>query len=231
VEHAHRELIVLVVLSLILLLLIELIGWTPPPAERGTPTSAASWSSARDELAVPGDGDRFEPGVDAKRPHQVADVVSNRLEAQVELLGDLCGRMASIQQVQHLGLPGSQVRMQRRFGLCFDVDDLPEDADDVAARVERHRAELDLDTIALRVDEDALYIGHLGAPDNLLREHLARVTSLFRSAHGRVLPPTYITDNSLAGRINPADDPVLVDHIGGHVDRLESAFDIGAEHT
>jgi hypothetical protein len=34
-------LIVHVVLALILLLLIELIGWTPPPAERGTPTSAA----------------------------------------------------------------------------------------------------------------------------------------------------------------------------------------------
>jgi hypothetical protein len=42
VEHAHRELIVLVVLSLILLLLIELLGRAPPPgAGLGTPTSPA----------------------------------------------------------------------------------------------------------------------------------------------------------------------------------------------
>src|SRR2546422_4995167 len=108
--------------------------------------------------------------MDAERPHQVADVISNRLEAQVELVGDLRGRVTSVEQPQHLGLAGSEVRMQRSLGLLLDSYDLAEDADDMAAGVERHGAELDLDPVAVRVDQNALYIGHPGAPDDLLRE-------------------------------------------------------------
>ncbi len=149
----------------------------------------------------------------------------------MELLGDLCGRMAAIQQAQHFGLSRSEARMRRALLVLLDVDDLAEDANDVAPGVERHRADLDFDPVAVRVDEDALDIGHFGTPHDLLREHLARVAGLFRSAHRGVLPPAYIADDFSARRIDPADDPVLVDHVGGHVDRLESAFDVGVERT
>jgi len=70
----------------------------PSATEVGTPGSVAKRPLARDEVAVTRHGDSFEPGVDAERPHQVADVVSNRLDAEVELLGDLRGRMASVEQ-------------------------------------------------------------------------------------------------------------------------------------
>ena len=37
------------------------------------------------ELAVPGDGDGFDPRVDAERPEQMADVVADGLRAEMEL--------------------------------------------------------------------------------------------------------------------------------------------------
>src|SRR6266566_3523776 len=121
--------------------------------------------------------------------------------------------------------------MLRRLGLGFDGDDLAEDADDLAAGVERHGAELDLDPVTVRVDEDALHIGHLGAPNDLLREQLTRATGLFRRADGRVLPAAHIADKLASGWTDPADDPVLVDHVGRDVDWLKSAFDVGVERT
>jgi len=42
----------------------------------------------------PGDGDGFESGVDAERPEETADVVPDRLGAQMELGGDLLRRAA-----------------------------------------------------------------------------------------------------------------------------------------
>src|SRR2546421_11968519 len=121
--------------------------------------------------------------------------------------------------------------LRRPLGRRLNADDLPEHADDVAAGVEGHRTELDLDPVAVLSQEDALYIGYLGASDHLLREHLAGVTRLFRGADGRVLPPANVAYDSSAGRIHPADDPVLVDHIRGDVDRLHGAFGAGLKRT
>jgi hypothetical protein len=50
------------------------------------------------ELAVPRQGNGLDAGVGAQRSEQVADVVSNRLDAQMELAGDLVGRMAPLEQ-------------------------------------------------------------------------------------------------------------------------------------
>jgi hypothetical protein len=43
--------------------------------------------------------------VDTEGAHQVPNVVSHRLRAQVELLCDLLGRAPVLKKVQNLGLP------------------------------------------------------------------------------------------------------------------------------
>jgi hypothetical protein len=60
---------------------------------------------------VPGESNGFEAGMGAECPEQVADVIANRLDAQVELAGDLVSRMAPLEQPQHLGLPRGEMRM------------------------------------------------------------------------------------------------------------------------
>ena len=50
------------------------------------------------EVAVPRQGNGLDARVDAERPEQVADVVSDRLEAEVELAGDLVGRVAPLEE-------------------------------------------------------------------------------------------------------------------------------------
>ena len=60
---------------------------------------------------MPRQGNGLDARVDAERPEQMADVVSNRLEAQVKLAGDLVGRVAPLEETEHLGLPRGEVRM------------------------------------------------------------------------------------------------------------------------
>jgi hypothetical protein len=53
---------------------------------------------------VTGYGDGFEPGVHAECAEQMADVVPDRLRAQMKLLRDLLGRTSLLEEAQHLGL-------------------------------------------------------------------------------------------------------------------------------
>ena len=68
--------------------------------------------------------------------------------------------------------------MQRALGLLVDVDELAEDADDLAAGIQRDRADLDIDPVAVLLDEYDLRVGDLGGTGDLLREHLARTAAL-----------------------------------------------------
>jgi hypothetical protein len=40
-------------------------------------------------------------------------------------------------------------------------------------------------------------------------------------------PPADVTHDAPSCRVDPADDSVLVDHVGGNVDLLERALDVG----
>ena len=61
-------------------------------------------------LAVSGDRDGLESGVDAEDAKETADVVANGFGAQVKLFGDLLGRASLLEEAKHLGLAGSQSR-------------------------------------------------------------------------------------------------------------------------
>ena len=69
------------------------------------------WSACADGDAV-GDHDGLEPRVDAKGPKDAADVVPDRLQAEMQLFRDLIGRVALFQQAQDLGLAWRQARMR-----------------------------------------------------------------------------------------------------------------------
>jgi hypothetical protein len=86
-------------------------------------------------------------------------MVPHRLGAQLELLGDLMGRMPVLEVVKHFGL----TRRQRGVGggrVDRLVQNLAEDADHTVAAHERHRAHIDRHALAMRVDEHDLGVGH-----------------------------------------------------------------------
>ena len=81
-------------------------------------------------LAVSGDRDGLESGVDAEDAKETADVVANGFGAQVKLFGDLLGRASLLNKAKHLSLAGRQCRV-RRCGLFVERPrDQSEDADD-----------------------------------------------------------------------------------------------------
>jgi len=71
----------------------------------------------------------FEPGVHAKRPQQMADVIAHCLWAELELLRDLLRRTATLEQAEDLRLAWREMRWKRVSGLFLDIRQLPEDSD------------------------------------------------------------------------------------------------------
>jgi hypothetical protein len=111
-------------------------------------------------MLLASDRDGLEPCVDAERSQQVPDVIPHRFGTQVQLLGDLLGRAAPLEQTQNLGLPWREMRRKRIVGLLFDVGDLSEDADESMPVHQRAGADIDLDATTVGVNEDHLRIGH-----------------------------------------------------------------------
>ena len=111
-------------------------------------------------MLLPSDRDGLEPCVDAERSQQVSNMIPHRFGAQVQLLRDLLGRAAPLEQTQNLGLARREMRRERIVGLLFDVGDLSEDADESMPVHQYAGADVDLDATAVSVDEDHLRIGH-----------------------------------------------------------------------
>ena len=79
-------------------------------------------------------GNGLEARVNAERGEDAANVVSNRLDRQMEFVGDLSRRAAVFEQTQNLGLAGCQVRMSsRRWLIPLDLLGLAEHPDHVVA--------------------------------------------------------------------------------------------------
>src|SRR5215203_4228292 len=76
-----------------------------------------------------GGSDGFESRMDSEAPKDVADVVPDRLGAQVQLGGDLLGRAALLQKTKHLDLTGGEMRVWRCRPIVGAFLDQPEDAD------------------------------------------------------------------------------------------------------
>jgi len=111
-------------------------------------------------MLLASDRDGLEPCVDAERSQQVANVIPHRLGTQVQLLRDLLGRAAPLEQTQNLGLAWREMRRKRIVGLLFNVGDLSEDADEPMPVHQYAGADVDLDATTVSIDEDHLRIGH-----------------------------------------------------------------------
>src|SRR6266516_309599 len=186
--------------------------------------------SVRDEVLLPPDRDRLEARVDVERLQDVADVVPHGLGAEVELARDLLGRTAVLEEAQHLGLPRRQVWVWRRRRLVlFDVQSLPEDADHPPAATERDGADLDRYPLAGRVDADDFVVRAGRRPDEVPGEDLPRPACFLGRDDGGELAAANVSHELARGRVQIADDPVRVDHIGGDTDAVDGVFDLTAD--
>jgi hypothetical protein len=105
--------------------------------------------------------------VDAKRAKEIADVVSDRLGAQVELLSDLLRRTSFFEKTKYLSLPGGQLRMGRAGLFVCGSRQQPEDPDHPFTAHERYGADFEGYARPVRRDQDAGAVrgrGSAGAP-------------------------------------------------------------------
>ena len=107
--------------------------------------------------------------------------------------------------------------MQRPVGLLVNVDELAEDADDPVAGVQRDRADLDADPLAVLLTSTTSASVTLAVPAIFEANTCARGASPGR-AHGGELPSGDVAHDPLSCGVDPADDPVGVDDVGGYVD-------------
>src|SRR4051794_16983128 len=118
--------------------------------------------------------------MNAESPQKAADVVSDGLAAEVELVGHLIGGAALLEEAQDLHLTRRQRRMRWALVVFADIRDLAEDADHAVALPQRHRADVDPDPVAVGSHEYHLGVGHSFLADDLAREVLARAKLLLR---------------------------------------------------
>jgi len=130
-------------------------------------------------MLLASDRDGLEPCMDAERSQQVPNMIPHRFGTQVQLLRDLLGRTAPLEQTQNLGLAWREMRRKRVVGLLFDVGDLSEHADESVPLHQWAGADVDLDASAISVHEDHLRIGHALRADDLAGKVLARAPSVF----------------------------------------------------
>jgi len=172
----------------------------------------------------------FEARVSAKCPEHTPDVIPHRLDAQVQLGGDLVGRVPALKEPQDLGLTRGQARMWRQRNLILlDLFHLPEDADHLVSTRERHAAHLHREPLSIRTHEDASVVRPFRWPHQVADEEFTTATSFLRCQDGGHLASNRVTHEPLRGGIQPPDDPMSVDHVGRDPNALKCAFHIAAD--
>src|SRR5947209_8811162 len=100
----------------------------------------------------------------AERSEDVANVVADGLDAEVQLARDAFGRTSTLEQSEHLGLTWRQVRMGWARGGLLDVGDLAEHADHPVVLTQRGGADLHGDAVPVGTDHHELRIRRAGFP-------------------------------------------------------------------
>src|SRR5262249_55767881 len=138
-------------------------------------------------------------------------------------------RAAAFEERQDLALARRPARMRRRGRVILDVFYLPEDADDVVVTRKGDGAHLDRQPLPVRPQNDAFVVRTFGRPQEVAGEDLTATAPLLRRQDGGHLASDRIANEPLRGRIEPADDPVFVNHVGRDAYTMKRVFDIGAE--
>ena len=156
----------------------------------------SSWASRSVGWRIPGDGDGFESGIDAEGPKKTADVVPDRLSAQMELGGDLLRRAALLEKTKHLDLTGGEMRVWRCGGVVGALLEKPEDTDHPFTVHQRHRTDLHGDPRAGGRNQDTGRIGGLGGAEHLLGEQLAGAPAVLGGDDGGELTSANVADKA-----------------------------------
>jgi len=175
------------------------------------------------------ESDCLEPGMHTERTKNMTNVVADRLDAQIQLAGDVVRPAAVLEQAEHLGLTGGQMWVSGPRRRLVDIRDLAEDPDHAAALHESDGAHLDSDPLAVCSDDDDLRVMSLPRPSEVAREDLSRATRFLWRDDRSELPPADVAYEPARSGVQPADDPRRVDDVARDADRFEGAFDIPTE--
>ena len=127
-------------------------------------------------------------------------------------------------------MPRRQPRVgrQRRFALV-DVLRLAEDADHPPAAPEGYCADLDGAALTGGVYANDGVVGARGCSGEVADEDLPRAARFLRRDDRRELAAADVSHELERGGVQPADDPVPVDHVGGNSYALDRVFDLASE--
>src|SRR5262249_59884953 len=95
-----------------------------------------------------------------------------------QLLRDLVGRPTVLEEAKDLALARRETGMGEGRGRVLDVLHLAEDADHVAAALERYGAQLGGEPLAVLRQQDAAIVRSLGRPEQVPGEDLAAAPPL-----------------------------------------------------
>jgi hypothetical protein len=96
--------------------------------------------------------------------------------------------------------------------------------------VEAHGAHLDRQPPAAGIEQDDRKVDVL-APDHVFRERVLCAARLLGRHHRGELAAADVSDEADGSRVEPADDPVLVDHVARDLYALEGVLHVAAELT
>jgi hypothetical protein len=103
---------------------------------------------------------------------------------------------------------------------------LSEDADHLLAAMQGTRADLDDESIAVRVDERHFGIRHDRGSGDLASEDVLRVPPVLGRHHRRELFAPNVAYELHRGRVDPTDHAGSIDDVARDVDALEHALDV-----
>src|SRR5436190_11576384 len=115
-----------------------------------------------------------------------------------------------------------------RFALV-DVLSLAEDADYAPAAPKGYGADLDGKTLALRVYAHDGVVGARRWSEEVAGEDLPRAARFLGRDDRGELAAADVSDELQRGCVQPPDDPVSIDHVGGNSHTLDRVLDLTAE--
>ncbi len=163
--------------------------------------------------AVTGRGDGFEARPHPEGSEQMADVVSDRFRAQVELLGDLLCRASALEETKYLGLPGRQMRGRCARRFVERAGQQPEDADHTLSADQGNRAHLQREPGSVGRDEDRVGLGRRGRAEHLACEELLRPCPVLQADNRREVPAANVAEEALGRRVDPPDNAGRVEDV------------------
>jgi len=113
--------------------------------------------------------------------------------------------------------------------VCGSLDwicDLPKNADYVLSVENGHRCDLDANAPPVPVEDHDAGLRRRRSSDDLPREQLPDPPGVLGRDNRGELATRDITDEPPSRGIDPANDPVRVDHVARHVDVLEDLFEV-----